>query len=523
LSAEVKQPEVLTVMVDTVQNILCHGDSKGFIDINVNGGVFPYTYVWSNGDNTEDLVNVMAGSYAVKVKDANGCIKDLTAQVEQPAELVIRQDSLVNITCAGDETGLIKVSVEGGEGPYEYKWNTGQTTQSISGIGAGTYRVLVTDANGCQGEFTTEVNEPSKLISSIDAITDIRCNSDSSGIINVTVREGTAPYKFEWSNGATTEDIRNVAAGDYSLTITEGNGCKTVLNATIEQPTMFYASIKDVKDVKCFGNTTGAVTVDASGGVTPYTFNWSNGSTEQNIFDVGADSYSVMVTDANGCIRTLNAEIEEPPLLTMRIDSVYNVKCCGDKSGAIFITVEGGVEPYQYKWSNGETTQDITNLELGVYTVEVTDANGCTVATPDDMSLYEEVVSKGKFTTRDINFDIGKSVIRPESFTTINRIASFMKEHPDISFRIDGHTDSDGSADFNQKLSEDRAKAIRNALIKFGIRASRLETKGWGEEKPIATNTTQEGKAENRRVEFVVLTGTLDGDLIESEGTSLQK
>jgi outer membrane protein OmpA-like peptidoglycan-associated protein len=257
--------------------------------------------------------------------------------------------------------------------------------------------------------------------------------------------------------------------------------------------------------------------------VEPFAYTWSNRANTKDLLDVGADSYTVMIADANGCLRTLHSQITEPPLLNLTIDSVRNVKCCGDNSGAIFISVEGGVKPYKYEWSNGATTEDIQNLILGVYTVNVTDANGCVVSTPDDMTLYEQVVSKGMFTTRDILFDVGKSTIKPESFTTINRIASFMKEHPDISFRIDGHTDSDGSAEFNQKLSEDRAKAIRAALIKFGIRDNRLDAKGWGESKPISTNLTTEGKSLNRRVEFIALTGTLEGTLIEPDAKSLPK
>ncbi len=190
-----------------------------------------------------------------------------------------------------------------------------------------------------------------------------------------------------------------------------------------------------------------------------------------------------------------------------------NVKCCGYNSRAICITVTGSATPYAYKWNNGATTEDIKSLILGVYTVNVTDANGCVVSTPDEMSLYEEVVSKGRFTTRDILFDVGKATIKPESFNTINRIASFMKEHADLVFRIEGHTDSDGDDFANMKLSQDRANSIRQALIKFGIRDNRLQAKGYGETKPIATNLTTAGKALNRRVEFIALSGTMEGTL----------
>ena len=522
LETIIEQPGLLTIAEDTVYSVSCFGDSKGFIDINVKGGVYPYTYKWSNGATSEDVVNVMAGNYQVKVNDANGCEKTFTTSIEQPDQLVVVLDSLQHNECSGRADGRISIHVEGGVAPYDYYWSDGQNTPTLSGLAAGEYRATITDANGCITEFSTEITQPYELVKSIDAITDVRCYGEESGSINVSVMGGVQPYSFEWSNGATTKDIHQVPAGSYSLKITEGNGCVSTLSAEIEEPPSFTASADQVKDVECFGYRTGSIGIDVDGGVQPYRFAWSNGATTQNISSVGADSYAVMITDANGCIKTVNAEVTEPPLLELRIDSTRNVKCCGDNSGAIFISVTGGVEPYNYEWSNGATTQDIENLVLGVYTVNVTDANGCIVSTPDNMTLYEQVVSKGKFTTRDINFDVAKSTIKPESFTTINRIATFMKEHPGISFRIDGHTDSDGSDAFNQKLSEDRSKAIRSALIKFGIHESRLESKGWGESKPIATNATKEGKALNRRVEFIALTGTLDGTLVENDERALQ-
>lgn len=517
LVAKIQQPEQLTIRLDTVRNILCNGDSKGLVDVSVTGGVLPYTYTWSNGAHTEDLTNVLAGNYSILVKDAKGCTKSLTTAIQEPAKLTAKVDPITHIKCAGEETGLATITAQGGVAPYKYLWNNGVTSAKLENTKAGEYIATITDANGCNTTQAVVITEPAKLIKTIDAITNIQCFGENTGSIQVTVREGIAPYTFKWNNGESTEDIRNLVAGNYKLTITEGNGCKSVLEAVIEEPTKFIAAVDKVTDVLCYGNKTGAIEISVSGGVEPHTFAWSNGSKTEDLSDIGADSYSVVVSDGNGCKKTLYTEIKEPTNLALRIDSVKNVKCCGDRSGAIFITVEGGVKPYRYNWSHGATTEDIQNLELGVYTVNVTDANGCMISSIDDMTLYEQVVSKGKFTTRDILFDVGKATIKPESFNTINRIASFMKEHPDITFRIEGHTDSDGSDDSNQKLSEDRSIAIRLALIKFGIRENRLQAKGWGEAKPIATNLTAEGKALNRRVEFVSLTGTNDGNLMYNE------
>jgi outer membrane protein OmpA-like peptidoglycan-associated protein len=517
LTTKIIQPAALTIALDTVYNVKCTKENKGFVDISVSGGTQPYSYLWSNGSQTEDLVNTLAGNYSVKVKDGQGCVSNLNASVTEPLKLTLTLDSLVNVACSGQETGKVTVRANGGVQPYNYLWNTGASTRSVKKIAAGDYSVSVTDANGCKSNYNAVVTQPRKLIKSIDAITDIRCSGENTGSIFVTVLEGITPYSFKWNNGAQSEDLDNLAAGNYKLTITEGNGCQSILEANIEEPKLFQAVTASVSNVKCYGETLGAVDITVTGGVEPYLYAWSNGSKAEDIKDVRADSYSVLITDANGCLKTLHTQITEPSLLTMNIDSVRNVKCCGDASGAIFISVAGGVKPYKYQWSHGATTEDITNLTLGVYTVTVTDANGCVVSTPDEMTLFEQVVSKGMFSTKDILFDVNRATIKPQSFTTINKIATFMKEYPSISFSIEGHTDSDGDAVSNQKLSEARSEAIKQALIKFGIRDYRLKTKGYGESKPLTTNATAEGKSINRRVEFISLTGTIEGGLTESQ------
>jgi outer membrane protein OmpA-like peptidoglycan-associated protein len=514
VNAKIIEPAALVMKVDTIAHIACFGDAKGLADISVSGGTMPFVFSWSNGSRSEDLVNAQAGNYTVSVQDAKGCTRTLAVKIDQPEKLVLTPQSTMNIKCAGGETGSVGIAVSGGVTPYRYLWTNGSTDAQLSNIAAGEYSATVTDENGCKAVYTTKVTEPINLVKTIDAITNIRCYGDTTGSIQVTVRDGTAPYNFKWSNGATSEDLKTLRAGNYKLTITEANGCQSTLEANVEEPTKFNTSIVKVTDIPCFGMNTGEVEISASGGVEPYSYIWSNGSKTKDLINVVADHYSVIATDANGCSNTLYPQINEPEVLTLHIDSVKNVKCCGDRSGAIFITVTGGVKPYDYKWSHGARTEDITDLVLGVYTVNVTDAKGCVVATPEEMSLYEEVVSKGKFTTRDILFDVGKATIKPESFNTINRIASFMKEHPDLVFSIEGHTDSDGDDAFNMKLSQDRANSIRQALIKFGIRENRLQAKGYGETRPIAANVTAAGKAQNRRVEFVTLSGTVEGTLI---------
>lgn len=504
LEASVKQPTELAASVTDVQNILCYGDYAGSVDVDVTGGIEPYAYSWSNGNATQDIINVPAGDYSLKVSDARGCFTFIGASVEEPQPLVVENTSVNNNRCSGQTEGAITISVKGGVAPYDYKWDNGATTKDIQAIEAGIYNLELTDANGCVKSTSATIVEPPVLNKSIDAISHISCNGESDGYVNISVSGGIAPYTYQWSNGHNSQDLLRVPAGEYSVLIKEANGCESTLSMSITEPTPFITELLDVEHNKCFGDEKGSIEISADGGTTPYSFSWSNGEESQNLKDIVAGNYSVLVSDANGCNKTIKTTIEEPSKLVLKVDSARNVKCCGDTSGAIFISVNGGVGPYQYLWSHGATSQDITGLAEGQYTVSVTDQNGCVVNTPEEgATIYEKIISQGKFVSRDILFDVGKATIKEKSFIEISRIASFMKEHPTLKFSIEGHTDSQGDATANQRLSEQRAEAIKESLIKFGIQESRLTTKGWGESKPVDTNATQEGRAKNRRVEFI--------------------
>ncbi|HVD98053.1 MAG TPA: OmpA family protein [Cytophagaceae bacterium] len=500
------QPTELFVDLDSTTNIACNGNRLGGVYISVKGGTLPYEYSWNNGSIQKDLVRVAAGSYTVNVKDKNGCVGTLTSQVSEPSALSLSLVDSKNIKCAGDNNGEIKIDVSGGVAPYKVKWSNGDTARYITALSGGDYSVVVTDASGCSQNLKTTLSQPPTLVKSLDAIVNLKCNNDKSGEIHITVADGVPPYSYEWNNGATTQDLIGVPAGEYKVKITEGNGCERIIEASITEPPVFNVQIADVQNIKCHGEKKGAIDLDVAGGVKPYKIQWSNGAITEDISAVKAESYSVMVMDANGCLRSASAVITEPAPLALTIDSLWSVKCCGDSSGAIFISVTGGVGPYQYQWSNGVQTEDIRNLKMGQYNVTVTDKNGCSISTPKEgMTLYDQIISQGKFVTRNILFDIGKSTIKPESFSEILKIATLMKEHTDLMFSIEGHTDADGDDNSNKILSNDRAHAIMDALIKMGIDAYRLDAKGWGESRPVDTNLTKEGKSNNRRVEFILL------------------
>jgi outer membrane protein OmpA-like peptidoglycan-associated protein len=510
ISVTVKQPSLLSVKLDSVTNISCHGTLQGAINISVTGGTEPYAYSWSNGAVVKNIAGLSAGSYTVKIKDRNGCMETLTAEISEPSDLVTSIEDVRHMTCYGLSEGEVTISVKGGVAPYKFNWSNGETSQNIQNVPSGDYSVTITDALGCSKTLKTTIEQPAMLVKSLDAIMNLKCNADSSGEIHVSVSGGVPPYSYQWSNGATTQDLIKVPAGEYSLTITEGNGCVSRIEATITEPPLFTAKVAKTTDILCHGEKKGSIQLDVEGGVPPYKYQWSNAAATKDLFDLPAESYSALISDANGCLNSVSVDITQPDPLTLKIDSLWTVKCCGDSSGAIFISVTGGVGPYSYLWSNGMTTEDIIGLKMGQYSVTVTDVNGCTVSTPKEgMTLYDQIMSQGKFVTRNILFDVGKATIKMESFPEIMKIATVMKEHPELMFSIEGHTDSDGDPMKNKVLSEDRAKAIKEALIKMGIDSQRLESKGFGQSKPIDTNATKEGKSNNRRVEFVLITPPL--------------
>src|SRR5690606_7549366 len=238
----------------------------------------------------------------------------------------------------------------------------------------GNYSVIIRDAKGCIVSADAQITEPPRFVASLESDRNLNCFGDNTGAVNVRISGGVTPYRYKWSNGDTTRNISGLPIGKYTLTATDANGCVQTVTTTLTQPPKINYSVKTVKDVACNGAPEGAIDITVSGGVGPFAYKWNNGATTQDIQGVKAGKYSVQILDGNGCTNTLDAEIRQPDLLTLKIDTVVNILCNGDRKGAIGLTVAGGVAPYTYSWSNGATTQDISQLPAGHYSVTVFDA-----------------------------------------------------------------------------------------------------------------------------------------------------
>ncbi|MFM9945432.1 MAG: M4 family metallopeptidase [Bacteroidia bacterium] len=377
----------------TITFVKCFGGNDGSVDVTITGGTTPYTYIWSNAATSQDISSLVAGTYRLEVTDKNNCVIRDTSIVTQPSAPVSSTFSQVNVVCNGGTTGSINLTPAGGTTPYTFAW-TGPgsftaTTEDISSLAAGTYNVVITDANGttggCRATNSVTITQPSAPVSSTFNQVNVLCNGGTTGSINLTPTGGTTPYTFAWTGPgsftATTEDIGGLAAGTYNVVITDANGttggCRATNSVTITQPTLLIIS-NSVTDVKCFAQSNGGVNATISGGVTPYSFNWTNGSTTEDIVNVVAGSYSLTVTDNNGCTIQTTGTVNQPALL-VATHSIGDVKCYNGSDGAINLLVIGGITPYVYLWNSSDITEDISSKPTGTYKVTVTDKNLCIV------------------------------------------------------------------------------------------------------------------------------------------------
>ena len=279
--------------------------------------------------------------------------------------------------CFGNGTGSIDLTVSGGVGPYTYAWSNNATQEDLQNLSSGVYTVVATDANGCTTTQTVTITQPQAPLALSTTQVNVLCFGNSTGSVNLTVTGGTAPYTYLWSNNGTVEDPTGMAAGAYTVTVTDANGCTAQTSVTITQPQAGLALSTTQVNVLCFGNSTGSINLTVTGGTAPYTYAWSNNTTQEDPSNLAAGAYTVTVTDANGCTATTTVTITQPGSAVSVSATAQNILCLNG-TGGVNSTPSGGVAPYTYSWTNNATTQNITNLQAGSYTVTVQDANGCT-------------------------------------------------------------------------------------------------------------------------------------------------
>ncbi len=385
-SVIITEPTALNVATIVDANASCNGDADGSAIVNTGGGgTSPYDYVWSNGfttlgsaSNINNAIGLAAGIYYVTVTDANSCVSIDSVTISEPAALVLSTSS-VAANC-GVNDGIAIVSVTGGTTPYTYLWNDPftQTTDSATGLGAGTYNVVVYDSASCLIGIAVIVGNLGAATLVTDSVTSPTCNGSTDGEIYVSVSGGALPYTYLWSNSDTIEDIANLTAGSYSLTVTDGANCQSILDTTISDPILLTV-VAAPTDITCNGATDGVATAVPSGGTSPYTYLWSDPGSQTNATATGlaVGTYVVLITDMNGCIISDSASISEPSALSLTMNSIG--AGCGATDGQASVAVSGGTSPYIYSWNDpaNQTNSTAVNLGGATYAVNVSDANGC--------------------------------------------------------------------------------------------------------------------------------------------------
>ncbi|MBK8367397.1 MAG: T9SS type A sorting domain-containing protein [Bacteroidetes bacterium] len=375
----VLQPTQL-IATTTVTNANC-GQADGSICASVTGGAGgPYTFLWSNSSTAQCLSLVPAGNYSVTVTDPNLCTYLHVGTVNNIGGPIISISSQTNVTCFGLCNGIATTSLSGGTGPFIYTWSNGQVTPIATNLCAGIYTVNVTDAIGCIGTTSISLTQPTALNVFVNP-NNPSCFGSCNGSAVAAAFGGTPPYSYNWTGGGGNTPTTNpLCAGNYGVTITDNNGCIATSSVAILNPPPLTAIITKT-DVTCGGNCDGQAFANVSGGSGAFTFLWlptlQTGNTANGLC---AGQCSLNVTDQNGCVTTETFVIANQGISTITnatlTTTVINETCLFTNDGGIDLTISGtNPGPFTYQWSNGATTQDITNIPTGSYNVTVFDAS----------------------------------------------------------------------------------------------------------------------------------------------------
>ena len=395
----------------TGQAVGCNGGSNGSVLATpiTNQNNTPFTYLWNTGATTQQITGVSAGPYSVTVTDSIGFTASGSFVVTEPPLLTVSTvviDEQILQGCDGSATA----TGGGGTPPFIYEWSDGQIGATASNLCPGTYTVTISDANNCSTEETITVNELSCSGFSVSVNTyRLSCFEENDGAAVAVVSGGTAPFTYFWTTGgATTDSIGGLGAGNYQVIVTDSVACEQTVSGTVTQPALLEAATA-ADPVTCHGLANGAIELTVTGGTTPYGYTWSNTAITEDINNLGPGNYGVAIVDANGCTENASAVVTEPD--TLGASSINtDVTCFGGSDGMIDLTATGGLPPYQYSWSNGPTTADISGLSEGSYTVTFVDQNACVfvyTTTVNQSNLFEPTITAGGPTT----FCDGDSVV----------------------------------------------------------------------------------------------------------------
>lgn len=370
------------VPTTTPTHVSCFGGSDGTATATITGGIPGYTYSWNTSpvQTTAQAINLSRGTYTVTIRDKAGCTVTSSDIITEPP-LLIATVVASNAECKSND-GSVTVTATGGTPSYTYSWNTSpvQTTAQAANLPAGIYTVTITDTKNCTTTASATITElPGISLATTE--TNVSCHGGSDGTAAVSVTGGTPGFTYNWNTIPiqTTAQAVNLQAGTYTVTVTDVNGCSATTSATVTQPTLITATTVST-NVRCNAGNDGTATVTATAGTPGYSYSWNTSPIQTTVqaINLQAGTYIVTVTDANGCTTTASATVTEPTLLTANATATH-VSCNGGSNGTTVVTASGGSPSYSYSWNTipVQTSSQAINLQAGIYTVTVTDANNC--------------------------------------------------------------------------------------------------------------------------------------------------
>ncbi len=394
-TATLTTPPGLTVTVN-VDSVTCNGLCNGTATAVVGGGTPGYTYSWDNGafTNSDDTSGLCAGSHTLVVRDAGNCIATTQIfQIDEPFSLGVSVNGIIN-TC-GPCSGGATANPTGGTGPYTYTWSpTGGNASTADSLCIGNYTLTINDANNCGPVSTTFTINTIVSITIVATSQSVSCTGACDGVANATASTGTAPYNMVWTTspgGAVVTTCNNVVncsatglcPGVYVVTATDQNGCINSDSVSIGDPPVLTATVTST-NVQCFGSCTGSATLTPGGGTPGYSVLWSTGASGTTISNLCPGNYTATVTDSRGCQNPQTFTITSSPQFTVSNTTVAPV-ACGGATGSIEVTASGGTAGYTFNWNpvGGGTVTSVTptstlsGVPAGIYSVTITDVNGC--------------------------------------------------------------------------------------------------------------------------------------------------
>lgn len=339
------------------------------------------TLVSYPGLTSTKLDSLSPGTYIFRVTNANGCFKDTTITIAPPPA-IIPSVAMIQPTCNGGNNGSITITASGGAPPFSYALGSGaySVVNVFTGLTAGTYTLHIKDTNLCIKDTTVQLLQPAAITANITFVRP-PCNYFNSGLITVTASNGTAPYQYAIGTGSfsTTNTFTGLFSGTYVLHIKDANNCTKDTTFLLQDSIVVHATAA-VTNILCYGDTTGAITLTAFGGTSPYQYQKGTGvlSNNNTFPNLPAGTYSFHIQDTNRCYLDTQVTVTQPPLITTT-SAVVHVLCNGNATGSITITATGGVTPYTYAKDAGAygATNAFNGLTAGTYTLHVKDANGC--------------------------------------------------------------------------------------------------------------------------------------------------